>query len=172
MNVDFAFLILRVLIGLVVAAHGAQKLFGWAGGPGLQGFGGWMHQMGLKPGLFWATLGALGEFGGGVLLAAGLLTPLAAVGVVGAMAMAVALVHWAKGFWITSGGYEYPLVLLGTSAVIGIAGPGAYSLDSLFGIILPSWVFWVGLVGAALMVGYGLMLAARKPALVSHPTAH
>ena len=166
MSIDLALLILRVLVGLVVAAHGAQKLFGWAGGPGMQGFAGWMAAMGLQPAWLWALMGGLGEFGGGLLLAAGLLSPLGALAVVGAMAMAIVLVHWSKGFWGQQGGYEFPLVLLGAAAILGLAGPGAYSLDALLGLALPAGLlFWPGVAGVALVVAYGVSLARRQAAL-------
>jgi len=162
MSIDFGLLILRVLVGLVVAAHGAQKLFGWSGGPGLQGFMGWMNSRGLKPAWLWALLGGLGEFGGGLLLALGLLSPLGSLGIVGAMAMAIGLAHWSKGFWNTKGGAEFPLTLLISSATLGLIGPGAYSLDAVLGIALPPALFWVGLAVVALVVGYGLALTRQR----------
>jgi putative oxidoreductase len=163
MSIDLGLLILRVFVGLVVAAHGAQKLFGWAGGPGMKGFTGWMGSMGLKPAWLWGLIGGLGEFGGGLLLALGLLSPLGSLAIVGAMVMAIALAHWSKGFWGVKGGYEFPLTLLISSAVLGLVGPGAYSLDATLGITLPSLVFWVGLLAVALVDGYGILLTRQQP---------
>lgn len=171
MSLDLALLVLRVFVGLLVAAHGAQKVFGWFGGPGMGGFTGWMGSIGLKPAWLWGLLGAWGEFGGGLLLALGLLSPLGALGIIGAMAMAIGLAHWSKGLWGTNGGYEFPLTLLVTSFILGLIGPGRYSLDALLGVILPtSMIFWSGLVLVAIVVAYGL-IASKQQAASAHQSA-
>jgi putative oxidoreductase len=137
MSGDLGLLVLRVVIGLIVAAHGSQKLFGWFGGPGLKGATGWLTSLRMRPAAFWALLAGLAEFGGGVLLALGFLTPFAVAGIFSAMLMAIVLAHWPK-FWASEGGLEYPLVLLTSALAVGIAGAGAFSLDSSLGIALPA----------------------------------
>lgn len=157
-------LILRLVGGLTVAAHGAQKLFGWFGGPGTaklaQGFEG----QGLKPAWLWVSFVILGELGGGLSLALGLLTPLGAAGIFGAMFMAIAKSHWKNGFWNSKRGLEFPLSLLGIAVGIGLAGPGSYSLDSLFGITLAGTPLFFVLVGAALVVDIVGLLISRPAA--------
>jgi putative oxidoreductase len=94
--VNFALLVLRAVVGGLLAGHGAQKLFGWFGGYGLQGTAGWLESLGLRPGRPWAIMAGASEFGGGMLLALGFLNPLGALGTIGSMGMAIAKVHWGK----------------------------------------------------------------------------
>ncbi len=161
-------LILRLFVGLALGAHGAQKLFGWWGGSGVAVLRQHMTRMRLRPASLWVA-GAIGtELGGGLLLAAGLLSPLGSVGVGAAMLMAIALAHWGKGFF-APGGVEVPLLYLIPAAALGIIGPGSYSLNSLFGITLPEPT--TGIVAAALAVGgVAVAMAGRSPA-VEQPAA-
>lgn len=133
MTANLGLLMLRLIAGALLAGHGAQKLFGWFGGYGLKGISDWMASMGLRPASAWALLAGLGEFLGGLGLAAGFLTPLSAAVVVGVMLVA-ASTHLSKGIWSSQGGYELPLTNLVIGAFIGLDGAGAYSLDSLLGI--------------------------------------
>lgn len=132
---DLGLLILRLVVGLTLTAHGAQKLFGWFGGPGIEGWTGILSQMGVRPAGVWAWLHALMEFVGGLMLGIGLLTPLAAAGLASVMVMAIVKVHWKNGFFNKNGGIEFALAMLGGMIAIGLSGPGAYALDpqSLFG---------------------------------------
>jgi putative oxidoreductase len=128
----YGLLFLRVVIGLVFFAHGAQKLFGWWGGPGITGTRGWLGGMGFRmPGAM-APLVALAETSG-LLLALGLLTPFAALMTAAAMVVAIGSVHWRKGFWNMGQGYEFNLVLLSVPVAIAATGPGRFSLDHALG---------------------------------------
>jgi len=171
MTVAWALLIIRAVAGLTLAAHGAQKLFGWFGGPGFatmeQGFG----AQGFKPARLWVSLLILGELGGGLSLAFGFLTPLGAAGALGAMAMA-ARTHWKNGFFNTKGGFEFPLALLAMSLAIGIAGPEAYSLDALFKIHWPLQVFGVLAVAALLVDVVGVLIVRAVTAAATSSRPH
>ncbi|BAU87432.1 doxX family protein [Streptomyces laurentii] len=147
---DLGLLALRVGTGAVLVAHGAQKLFGCFGGGGVEGTTQAMEAMGFSPARESAIAAGLGEAGGGALLALGLATPAAGAAAAGAMAGAVA-VHYPAGFFAMQGGYEYPAFLGFTSAAIGLAGAGRYSLDHATGHVLDRpWVVVTAFVGAAL----------------------
>jgi putative oxidoreductase len=121
---------LRIPIGIILAAHGSQKLFGWFGGYGLEGTGQFMASIGLNPGFVMALLAGSAEFFGGLGLMLGLMTRPAAA--VSALTMLVALfwVHWGKGFFLDSHGIEYALALLSATVTLALMGGGRYSLDS------------------------------------------
>src|SRR6202171_5957724 len=103
---DVGLFLLRLTVGLTLAAHGAQKLFGWFGGPGLDRTGMFFEKLGFVPGRRHALMAGLAEAGGGLLLALGLVTPLAAAAVFAVMLVAGVTVHLEHGFFLTSGGYE------------------------------------------------------------------
>ncbi|MEY2473923.1 MAG: putative oxidoreductase [Actinomycetota bacterium] len=149
MNVDMALLIIRVVAGTTLAAHGAQKLFGWFGGHGIDGTGAFLQSMGFPRVHAW--LAALTEFGGGLAHALGLLTPLAGAAVAGVMLVAIAVAHWKNGFFSMSGGFEFPLVLATAGIAIAFSGPGAWSLDHLFGWSLGGTEWGVAAIGLAVI---------------------
>ena len=137
-----------------MAGHGAQKLFGSFGGPGLEGTSGFMEMLGMRPGRPWAYMAGLSEFGGGVLTALGLLKPLGPLGVIGAMAMATKKAHWDKPIWVTEGGAELPVLNMAISTALISPRARRVLLDRVLGIRLPAWVGPVGLVAIMLTVIY------------------
>ena len=146
---DIGLLLLRLAVGLTLAAHGTQKLFGWFGGPGLDATGQFFAMLGFHPGRRHALMAGLAETGGGLLLALGLLTPVGAALPFSVMLVAAVTVHIKKGFFAQNGGYEYTLVLGIAALTLAFTGPGSLSLDALLGYYL-SGRFW-GV--AALFVG-------------------
>jgi putative oxidoreductase len=162
MSMALGLLILRLVVGLTVAAHGAQKLFGWWGGPGMAAWTQTVKKLRIRPAQPWAWIAVLSEFGGGLLLALGLLSPLGSLAIAGAMLVAIATVHMARGFWAGKGGYEFNLSLIAGVAAIALIGPGAYSLDSALGIQLPQpATLIVGTI--ALIAGVTGTLVTRSP---------
>lgn len=147
---DLALLTLRAVTGSLLAGHGAQKLFGYSQGPGLEGTAGMMESMGMRPGKPWAGLAGASEFGGGALTALGFLSPLGPLGVLGAMTIATWRVHGIDPIWAQEGGAELPVTNSAIATALLLAGPGRYSLDRLFGIKLPRWVVILSFVLGAL----------------------
>ena len=155
-------LILRLVIGLILAGHGAQKLFGWWGGLGMNGWTQMIQKLRIRPAQPWAWIAALAEFGGGILLALGFLSPLGSLGIAGSMLVAIVTVHLARGFWVGKGGYEFNLALIAAVAALALTGPGIYSLDQALRIHLPEPAsVLIGTI--ALIVGVGITLATRSP---------
>lgn len=124
-------LIIRIVIGLTFVGHGAQKLFGWFGGYGPKGTGGWMESIGIRPGVLMAVIAGLMEGVGGILFAAGFLTPLAAAMIIATMLVSIVKVHGKNGYWVTAGGVEYNVVLIAISLGVALSGAGSYSIDHL-----------------------------------------
>jgi putative oxidoreductase len=154
---DIGLLLLRVTTGLILAAHGSQKLFGWFGGPGLEATGQGLAALGFHPGRRHALMAGLVETGGGLLLALGFLTPVAAALALSVMLVASVSVHVKQGFFILSGGYEYTLVLGVAGLTLAFTGPGAFSIDALLGYSMSGAVWGtaalaVGLAGGAVQL--------------------
>ena len=158
---DAGMLLLRIVVGLTMAAHGTQKLFGWLGGPGFSGTANFLGGMGFRPGALHAALSGGSELGGGLLLAFGLLTPLGAAAVTGSMLAAIATVTWQNGFISAKGGYEYNLVLIASALAITLAGPGRFSLDEVLGWRLFGWRWGVGAAVLAVVTA-AVVVSARR----------
>jgi putative oxidoreductase len=167
-TMSYGLLLLRVVIGGTMFAHGAQKLFGWFGGPGRHRTAGFFGSLGFRAAAAMAILAGLSE-AAGALFALGFVTPLAAFAITVVMLIAIATVHWKNGFFSTGGGYEFNLALIAVAVGVAATGPGRFSIDRAIG-----WddnisgLWWgLGVLGAAL-VAAGLTLAlgreAPKPA--------
>ena len=123
---------LRLGAGVIFSAHGAQKLFGWFGGYGLEGTGGWMESIGLAPGILMAALAGGAEFVGGLLLIAGLAVRPAALVLAVTMLVAIVSVHLQNGLFMSNNGYEFGLALLVISLTLVVRGAGSFSADRSF----------------------------------------
>ena len=123
-------LALRVPVGIIFMAHGAQKLFGWFGGYGLEGTGQWMASIGMEPGVLMAFMAGSAEFFGGLFILLGLLTRPAAVALAFTMVVAIASVHLSNGLFMSNNGYEYALALLAASVSLALSGSGKAALDN------------------------------------------
>lgn len=128
-DAGWAPLALRLPVGIIFVAHGAQKLFGWWGGYGLAGTGQWMDSIGLAPGVLMALLAGAAEVFGGLALIAGLLVRPAAAALALAMVVAIFAVHVDKGLFVANNGYEFALALLAVSVSLVFSGAGRGSLD-------------------------------------------
>ena len=163
-------LIIRLVIGLTVAAHGAQKLFGWWGGPGMKGWTAAMNHMRIRPATPWAWASAIAEFAGGIGLALGLLDPFPSFAIAGSMLVAIALVHLPKGFFNTKGGFEFNLAILAAVAAVALIGPGPISLDAALGIRLPEPATLI-VMTLLTLAGVGGALYTRAPEPVAEAKA-
>ena len=159
---DTGLLIARMVFGLLMAAHGAQKLLGWFGGYGLAGTAGFFEQLGFRPGKLFAGAAAGTEIIAGSLLAFGLLGPLGPALIISVMIVAAATVHWQHGVFAQNNGIEMPL-LYGVAALsLALTGYGAFSLDAALALNWSQPVIWAVL--AAGVIGGFANLAIRKTA--------
>ena len=165
MTHDLGVLVIRVIIGLGIAAHGAQKLFGWFGGHGPKGTGGFMESLGFRPGAIFAVMSGGGEFFGGLLILLGFLGPIGPALVISVLTVAILTVHIRNGFFAANNGFELPLTYIAGALTAAFTSSSMLTLDNLFGITLfhsaaATWIFVaIGLVGGILAV-----LTRRAPA--------
>jgi len=162
MSVDLGILIIRVLFGVPMAAHGAQKLFGWFGGHGLKGTGGFFEGLGFHPGTAFAAAAGLSELGGGVLLTLGLFTPFGGAAVLSAMLVAIVSVHLKNGFFAMGNGFELPYLYAAAALAVAFSGAGALSLDTLFGLTFLNNSSLVGAIVLLSVLGAAATLALRR----------
>ena len=159
--------LIRAVLGLLLFAHGCQKLFGWWGGHGLEGTGGFFHTLGHRPGRQMAALAGASEATGGALLFLGLLTPLGAAAIIGTMTVAAVSVHADNGLWATNGGYELPMFYGVVAAGLAFTGPGSFSIDNGLGLHLAGWgwgllALVLGGIGAAIQLSRRSRVLARS----------
>ncbi|CAA9375243.1 MAG: Membrane protein, distant similarity to thiosulphate:quinone oxidoreductase DoxD [uncultured Chloroflexia bacterium] len=165
---DVGLLIARATAGGLLAGHGAQKLFGLFGGYGIQGTAGWLESTGMKPGKFWAYVAGGSEFASGLSMALGFLTPIGAVSAFAPMLTAWNKVHMGKPVWGTEGGPEMPILYMTLATMVGLAGPGRYSVDQALDIDVPAWMVAATAAGVAAGVAYSI---SSKPPEPEEPSA-
>ncbi|MFF8657345.1 DoxX family protein [Streptomyces huasconensis] len=161
---DTGLLVLRLVVGLLIAGHGVQKVSFRLGGDGLAGGTREFRHDGFRGGRLTAVAAGGSQIGAGLFLAAGLLTPAAAMAAMGVMTVAGS-VKWPQGLWVQNDGYEYPLVLVVVSAVLALTGPGRWSADHALG--LTPWPLWVSVAAVVIGPVSGLLTRAvlhRGPA--------
>jgi putative oxidoreductase len=158
---DVGILLLRLTVGLALAAHGSQKVFGWFGGYGLDGTGQFMEQLGFRPGRRHALAAGTVEIVGGLLLALGFLTPLGAALIASVMMVAAITVHAKNGFFTTAGGYELNLLIGVAALTVAFTGPGALSIDALIGVAAGGIGWGVGAAFIAVIGSIGQLAQQR-----------
>ena len=160
---DAGLLLVRLVFGALMAAHGAQKLLGWFGGYGLTGTGAFMEGLGFRPGQVFATAAGLAESVGGLLLALGLFVPAAATLVIAVMTVAIGSVHWGNGLFAATNGIEVPVLYASAFAALTLIGPGLYSFDAALGLE-SAWTPVLKALALALGLAGGLAnLVIRRP---------
>jgi putative oxidoreductase len=172
----YGMILLRVVAGLALAAHGSQKLFGSFGGSGPAGTRKFFAGLGFRTPLAMPLIAGLSELGGGLLFAFGLVTPVAALALTVVMLNAIGTVHWKKGFFNSAGGFEYNLLIIATAVAVTATGPGRFSLDHAFGwagrISGPWWALAIVLLAPTIaLVTLTLGGSAQAPQAPDEPSS-
>jgi putative oxidoreductase len=162
---DLGLFLLRLVVGGIFCAHGAQKAFGWWGGPGPAAWHANIERMGIRPSVFWAPVSVAGELVGGGLLVLGLAMPVATALLIAQSIVIIGHVHLARGFWNRSGGIEFPLVLVAAAFALVGTGPGALALDDALDLSYtgPIRILFLlaGMIGGLVAVAIPRVVAAR-----------
>jgi putative oxidoreductase len=160
-------LIARLVLGLTMTAHGAQKLFGWFGGYGLAGTAGFFEQLGFRPGRLFVAVAALTEITSGLLVTLGLFGSAGPALMLSLLIVAAVSVHWQNGFFVASNGIEHAVVFAAGAVALALTGPGLFSLDALLGLEWPTTPRFAWTALAIGILGAVANLAVRRPALQS-----
>jgi putative oxidoreductase len=165
-TLSIGLLLVRVVIGVIMAAHGAQKLLGWFGGYGLRGTGQFFEQLGFQPGPAFAAAASISEIVSGLLVALGFLGPIGPALMISVMIVAAMTVHWEHGLFASNNGIELPLLYGITAFGLALTGFGQYSLDNWLGIAghLPMTDTWIALA-IGIVGGFGNLALRRRPAV-------
>jgi putative oxidoreductase len=164
-TLSIGLLVARLVFGLLMAAHGTQKLFGWFGGYGLAGTAGFFEGLGFRPGRAFAAAASLTEITGGLLLALGFLGPIGPALVLSVMIVAAISVHWKNGIFAASNGIEVPLLYAAGAIALALTGPGRFSLDALLGLesLWTPAVVWASIAAGIAASGVNLGLRRLAP---------
>ncbi|KKD09166.1 DoxX family protein [Streptomyces sp. WM6386] len=157
---DFALLLIRLVLGVVMIAHGLNH---WRGGGRIEGTARWFTGLGLRNGTLQAWMSVVTEIGAGALLVLGLFTPLACAAVVSVMLVAGLLAHRRNGFFVFKEGYEYVLTLAVVALALAVLGPGGVSVDEASGIDVTGWAGGVLALGVAALATAGLLAVFWRP---------
>ena len=163
-TLSIGLLIVRVVIGLVMAAHGAQKLLGWFGGYGLNKTGEFFVHLGFQKGRAFASAASVTEITSGLLVAFGFLGPIGPALMISVMTVAMITVHWEHGLFAADNGIEVPLLYATAALGLALTGYGHYSLDAWLGIA-PRWTptaMWI-VLGAGALGGLANVAIRRRP---------
>lgn len=156
-------LTVRLVLGLYMAAHGAQKLLGWFGGHGLDGTSAFFEQIGFGPARRFVIAASLTELVSGILVALGFLGPIGPALMISVLIVAAVSVHWQNGLFVTSNGIEHTVIFAASAFAMALLGPGLFSLDAALGLqsFWSSQIAWLAV--AAAVAGGVMNLAARRP---------
>ena len=166
-------LVLRLVVGLGMAAHGTQKLFGWFGGHGLAGTAGFFEMLGFRPGKLFAAAASATEIGSGILIALGFFGPIGPALMLSVMIVAALTVHWKNGYFAQSNGIELPVMFSVAAIALAFTGFGEFSLDALTGLAaLFTPTEAIGALALGVLGAIANLAARRQPAVTASAASH